>query len=113
MSGAAYCVYNPDAAAEHLREETVIAEPLPRVIKRHDEEIFTFEYVDDLGRIVRPDNGIAQRRAEPAENRGARKESPGLGRLAAEYLLGQEVDDKSIVASEFADEHVRRRVPSQ
>jgi hypothetical protein len=36
-------------AAEHLGEEMVIAEPLPGVVQRHDEEVLPLEHADDLG----------------------------------------------------------------
>ena len=91
----------------------VIAVPLPIVIKRHEEEVLPLEDVDDLRRVDRADDGVAQRRAEPAENGGAREELADLARLAAEYLLGEIVNDEPVVASELADESARRGVTAK
>jgi hypothetical protein len=100
-------------AAQHLGEKMVVAEPLARVVERHDEEIFPLEHVDDRGRAGRPVNGFAERGAEAAENRGPREELPDFGRLPAQDLLSQEVDDEPAVAGEMVDEGARRGMPAQ
>src|SRR5208282_4096791 len=100
-------------AAEYLREEMVIPEPLPSVIERHDEKIFPLEYVDDLGSVGRADYGIAQRRAESAQSRGPHEELTDSGWLVAEHFLDQEVNDKPAVTGELPDEGARRRVLAQ
>src|SRR5450759_1447933 len=82
-----------ELGVQHLGEEMVIAEPLPGLIKRHDEKVLPLKDIDDLRRVGRPGYGVAQRRAEPGENRRPHKELPDIARLAAEYLLGQEMDD--------------------
>src|SRR6266498_1139134 len=56
--------------AQHLGEEVVIAEPLPILVKWHDEEVLAVQHLDDLARVGRSDDGVAQRRTESAENRG-------------------------------------------
>src|SRR6202011_4022661 len=57
--------------------------------------------------------GVAERRTEPVENGRPREELPDVARLAAEHLLGEEVDDEPVVASELADEGARRGVTAQ
>src|SRR6202034_4505240 len=91
----------------------VIAVPLPMVIKRHEEEVLPLEDVDDLRRVGRADDGVAQRRAEPAENGGAREEMADLARLAAESLYREIVNDEPVVAGELADEGARRGVTAK
>ena len=100
-------------AAQHLSEEMVVAVPLPGVIEWHDEEILSLQDFDDLRRVGRSDHRVAQRRAEPVEDGRPGQELPGLLRLTAEYLLGQEVDDEAVVAGELADEGARRGMTAQ
>ena len=102
-----------ELTAEHLGEEMVIAEPLPGVVEWHDEEVFPFEDVDNLGRVGRSGHGITQRRAKSAQDRGAHEKLPHLARLAAEHLLGQKLFDKPAVAAELADDVTGRRAPVQ
>src|ERR1039457_6245441 len=90
--------------AQHLREKTVVAEPPPILVKWHDEEILSLQDLDDLRRVGRPDNRVAQRRTEAVENGRPREELPHLIRLAAEHLLGQKVDDEPVVAGR-SEEH--------
>src|ERR1700730_11272006 len=97
-------------AAKHLREEVVIAVPLPDLVQGHDEEVLALEDADDLRCVRRPGDGVAQRRAEPVENGGPHEELPDLGGLAAEHLLGQEVDDEPVIAAELVNEGARRGV---
>jgi hypothetical protein len=82
--------------SKRLREEMVIAVPLPIVIERHEEEVLPLEDVDDLRRVGGADDGVAQRRAVPAENGGAREELAHLARLAAEHLLGETARSDSL-----------------
>ncbi|MGH3232412.1 MAG: hypothetical protein ACRDOH_03980 [Streptosporangiaceae bacterium] len=102
-----------EVTAQHLREETVITEPLPDLVERHDEQVLPVQDADNLRRVGRPDDGIAERRAETAENGRPREELADVGRLAAEHLLGQEVGDKPVVAAELADESARRGVAAK
>ena len=93
--------------AEHLREEMVIAVPLAVVVKRHEEEVLALEDVNDLCGVGGPGHCVTQRRTEPVENGRPGQELPDVARLATEYLLGQEVDDEPVVASELANEGAR------
>ena len=60
--------------------QTVVTEPLPGLVQRHDEQVFPVEDADRLRRIGRADHGRAQRRAEPAENGRPREKLPDRGR---------------------------------
>ena len=102
-----------ELTAEHLGEEMVIAEPLPRVVEWDDEEVFPFEDVDNFGRIGRSGHGITQRRAKSAQDRGAEEKLPHFRRLAAEHLLGQKLFDKPAITAELADDVMGRRASVQ
>lgn len=105
---------SPDQlTAEHLREEMVIAVPLALVVKRHEEEVLALEDLDDLRRVGGLGHRGAQRRAEPVENSRPRQELPDVARLATEHLLGEEVDDEPVVASELANEGARGGVTAK
>ena len=41
-------------AAQHLAEQVVIAEPLPGLVQRHDEQVVPLQQVQDLRRVGRP-----------------------------------------------------------
>src|SRR6516225_7277104 len=97
-----------ELAAEHLGEQVVVSVPLQGVVQRHDEQVFPLEDLDQVRRAGRFGDGVAQRRAEPAEDGGPGEKLPYLARLAAQYLFGQEVDDEPVVAVELADEGLRR-----
>src|SRR5260370_13619515 len=73
-------------AAKHLREEVVIAVPLPDLVKGHDEEVLALEDADDLRRVRRPGDGVAEWRAEPVENGGPHEELPDVGGIAGGRL---------------------------
>jgi hypothetical protein len=75
---------------KHLREQMVEAVPLPFVIEWHEEQVVTLDDFDDLRRVSRPSDGVAQRGAEPVEDGGPGHEQPDLLGLAAQYLLGQD-----------------------
>src|SRR5690348_13375420 len=91
-----------ELAAEHLGEQVVISVPLPGVVQRDDEQVFPLEDLDQVRRAGRFGDGGAQRRAEPAEDGGPGEKLLHLARLAAQYLLSQEIDDEPVVAGELA-----------
>src|ERR1017187_751530 len=99
--------------AKHLREEMVIAVPLAVVVKRHEEEVLALKDVNDLRGVGGLGHCVAERRTEPVENSRPRQELPDVPRLATEHLLGEEVDDEPVVASELADEGARGGVTAK
>src|SRR5262249_51757247 len=86
-----------ELAAQPLGKQVVVPEPLPGVIERDYEQVFTLEDVQNPHRVGRPGDGVAERGAEPAEDGGPRQELTYLAWLAAEHLLGQEVDHEPVV----------------
>jgi hypothetical protein len=61
----------------------VVAIPFPVVIQGHHKEILAFQDFDDLRRVRRSDNGVAQGGAEPGQYGGPGEEPADLGRLPA------------------------------
>lgn len=91
----------------------VVAIPFPVVIQGHHKEILAFQDFDDLRRVRRSDNGVAQGGAEPGQYGGPGEEPADLGRLPAQYLFGQEVDNEPVAAGEVTHEFGGRRVRLQ
>jgi hypothetical protein len=91
----------------HLSEEVMIAVPLPALVQRCQEEVLSLEHRYDRGRVGQAGDGIAQRTAESAENRGPGEKLADLVWLMAEHVLDQEIDDEPVVAGELADELTR------
>src|SRR5271165_2734648 len=102
-----------ELTAEHLREQMVIAVPLPMLVQRYDKEILPLQSSDYFHRVGRPGHRITERRTESVENGRPSQELPDIARQAAEYLLGEEVDNEPVVAGELADEGPWRGVPAQ
>src|SRR5580704_18716393 len=99
-----------ELAAKYLREQMVVAVPQPFVVQWHNEKVVMFDDINDLRRVGRPGDGVAQRCTEPVQNGGPGQELPDLGGLAAEHFFRQEVDNEAVVAGELADERTRRGV---
>ena len=96
-----------------LGEEMVVAVPLPHLIERDHENVLPLEQVDDLRGIIPPGHRVAQRGAEPVQDRGPGEELADPGGQLAEYLLGQEVGDEPVVPGEFAHEVGGCGLPAQ
>ena len=91
----------------------VIAEPLPVLVQRHDEQVVPLQHGQDLRGVGHPADRRAERGAEPAQHRRADQELLDFRRLPGEHLFGQEVTDEPVVPGELADELVRRRMTAQ
>ena len=82
MQGGHYLRLGPgQLAAKYLREEVVIAEPLPSVIERHDEEIFPLERSMISAASAEPTTASHSGAQNRLENRGAQRGTAG-SRLA-------------------------------
>src|SRR5215212_652796 len=82
----------------------MVAIPLTPVIERDDEEVASFQVFKHCLRVTFPRECIAERGAEPVENRGSNKEAPDVFRLGLQYLVDEIVGDVAIVAGEGIDE---------
>ena len=89
-------------------EHVVVAEPLRHRVERGDEEVVAPYLLEQLPRLGIADHRLAERRAEPAQNRGPQQEVAQLGAGPVEHLLGQ----VALQAAARALERLQRAVPA-
>src|SRR6185295_18675314 len=74
---------------QDVGKEVVVSVPLALIVQRDNEEVATFERLQDApAAFVRGDH-IAEGAAQPAENRGLQQEASDRGRLPFQNLLDQ------------------------
>ena len=88
------------AGTEHVGEEMVVAEPVALVVQRHDEQVVSFQGLQHAPAIVPAGERIAQRGAEPVEDRGLQQEGTDAVGLTVQDFVDQVVDDVPVVAGE-------------
>jgi hypothetical protein len=81
---------------QQLREEVVVAVPLASLVERHQEQVGALDTLELLRGVPIARHGVAQRRAEPLQDRGAQQELAKPLRLFRQDLL-QVVADMSVV----------------
>ena len=96
---------------EELREQVVEAVPAAVVVEREQEEVRARERVQRRRGALGVQDGVAERRAEPLEHRGAQHERLQLRRVGGQDLGGEEVDDVGARAVERG--HQRVPVPGR
>ena len=90
--------------AQHVCKEMVIAIPAAAVVEWNHEQVASLQRLQHRFAAVLAGDGIAQRAAEPVEDRGLQQEAADLIGLALQDLFDQVVDDVAIVAGEAGDE---------
>ncbi len=93
-----------EVGLQDVGEEVVVAVPAATVVERDDEQVGAVERLQHGGAVVAAGDGVAQRTAQPIENRGLNKEIPHTFGLPIEHLVDQVVDDVAVVARESGDE---------
>jgi hypothetical protein len=91
-------------AAQQVAEQAVVAEPLPAGVERDQEHVRALDLLEQLVRAADLEHPVAQRRAEPGQDRGAHQEPAQLLGLAGEHLLEQVVRQVALLAGEARDE---------
>ena len=91
-----------ELAAEHLSEQVVVAVPRPRVVKRHEEHVRTRDLLERAPSRPVGDR-LAQRAAQPIDNRGVQQELAGLVAELVEHHLAEVVDNMTVVTGEPLD----------
>ena len=90
--------------AQDIGEQVVVAVPVATVVEGYDEQVRPLERLEHGLGVADAGDRIAERAAQPFEDRGVEQEgADGLG-LADEHLLDEVVDDVPIVAREAGDE---------
>ena len=93
-----------EVGAQDVGEQVVVAPPLPAVVERDEEQAGPFE-LHELRRAAGPaGDGVAQRSAEPVQDRGGEQEVAHVVALARQDLVGEVVDDEPVVAGEPGDD---------
>jgi hypothetical protein len=89
---------------QHVCEEVVIAIPPTAIIKRDQEQVASVQCVQHRLPTRPAGDRITERAAQPVQDAGLQQEIPDLLGLALQDLLGQVVDDVTVVPGEAGDE---------
>ena len=89
---------------QHVGEELVVAIPPAAVIERDQEQVPPIQRLQHGLAATLPGDGIAQRTAQPTQDRGLQQEGLDTFGLTLQHLLAQVVDDVTIIAREAGDE---------
>ena len=92
------------AGAEQVGEQGVVAPPAAHLIQRDQEQPGPFGLLEQRLAALAAGDGVAQRAAEPLEDRGLPQERAQLRVLPLEYLFGQVVQDVAVAAGERGHE---------
>ncbi len=83
---------------QHVSEETVVPIPSAAVIERDQEQVPAIECLKGDLPADRAGDSIAQRAAQPAQDGGLQQEGLDMLGLTLQHLLGQVVDDVTVIA---------------
>src|SRR6267154_571999 len=92
------------ARMQHVCEELVVAVPTAAVVERDQEQVPSIQRLQHGLATTLPGDGIAQRTAQPAQDRGLQQEGLDTIGLTLQHLLDQVVDDVTIIPGEAGDE---------
>lgn len=93
-----------ESGAQSVREQMVVAVPLPLVVERDEEHVVPVQLFEHLMPVRPSGERIAERTGEPVQDRGGEQELTHVLRQAAEHLLNQVVQDKPVASCEGLDE---------
>ena len=96
-----------ESRAQRLREEVVVAPPLPLVVERDHEEVRPLQRLQQLLAVGAASDRVAQRPAQVVEDGGVEQERPDVRGLAGEHLVDEVVEDEPVAPGERLDEAVR------
>ena len=100
-------VLQPQARAQELREQAVVAEPALVAVERGDEHPRALELLQYAGAVVAAGQRVRELAAQPLRHARAQEELAPRRRLQGEDLVGQVVGHRAVVAGELGDEGVR------
>ena len=90
--------------AEQVGEQVVIAPPAAHLIQRDQEQSRPLRLLKEHLTALAAGDGVAQRAAEPLQDRRLQQEHPQLLVLPLEHLLGQVVQDVPVAPGECGHE---------
>src|SRR5579859_855897 len=82
--------------AQHLREQVVIAVPLPLIVQGEQKEIGLFQPLEHHLPLRLACHRLTERPTEMLQNGSLEQEALHVRRLARQYLLGQVVNDETV-----------------
>ena len=88
------------ARAQDVGKQVMIAIPLAPVVQRHHEQVGALQTVQRRRAVCLPADGLAQRTAQPLQNRSLQQEAADRFGLALQDLFDQIVDDVAVAAGE-------------
>ena len=89
---------------QHVSKQVVVAIPPAAVIQRDQKQVPPVQRLQHGLAAALPGDRIAQRAAQPAQDGGLQQEGLDPVGLALQHLLGQVVDDVTIIAREAGNE---------
>ena len=92
------------ARSQHVGEQVVIPIPLATVVERDQEEVPALQGLQHGLATGLAGHGIAQRTAQPVEDRGPQQEASDVVGLTLQDLFREVIDDVAIVPGEARDE---------
>ena len=90
--------------AQQIGEQVVVAPPPALLVERDQEQAGPLDRLQQLLAVRAPDHRVAERAAQPVEDRGLQQERAQLGGLAFQDLLGEVVEHEPVAAGELRDE---------
>ena len=89
-----------EAVLQQIAEQMMIAVPFSRYVERHDEQVGLVQVDQHLLPVGVPGQGVAQRTAQPLQDRSLQEEVMHIIRLPLQDLFYQIVLDVSLAAGE-------------
>ena len=89
--------------AQEIGEQLMVAIPVPRLVEPEQEHVGLLQVIELAPAVASPGHGVAQRRAQAIQPRGAPEEVLHCRRLPAEYLFGQVFEHVPVLAAERGD----------
>jgi len=101
------------AFLQELRKERMVAIPLALLVEGHQKEVVPFRLLKQRLRLAAAGHRRTQWGTEPLEQRGLEQEALHGFWLAAQHLLGQEVNQVAMAAAEAGQNLVHIAAPQQ
>ncbi len=103
----------PQAGAEQVGEQMMVAPPAAHLIQRYQEQSCLLDGLQHRLAAVPAGHRIAQPAGQPLQHRGLQQEVAHLLGLALQHLLSQVVQDIAVAAAERCNEADGIRLPPQ
>ena len=89
---------------QHVGEQVVVAVPAALVIERNEEQVASFQRLEEAASAGSCGDRVAQGTAQAIQDGGVQQEPAQVCRLLVEHLVDQVVHDEPVVPGEGRDE---------